>query len=58
MAEAIVKTFKRDYAWVGDLSSTDAVFKQLPDWFDDYNEHAPHKGLKMMSPRQYIRAMC
>jgi transposase InsO family protein len=58
MAEAMVKTFKRDYAWVGDLSSADAVFKQLPGWFDDYNEHAPHKGLKMMSPRQYIRAMC
>jgi transposase InsO family protein len=58
MAEAMVKTFKRDYAWVGDLSSADAVFKQLPGWFDDYNEHAPHKGLKMMSPRQYIRAIC
>jgi len=58
MAEAMVKTFKRDYVWVGDLSSADAVFKQLPNWFDDYNEHAPHKGLKMMSPRQYIRAMC
>lgn len=57
MAEALVKTFKRDYVWVGDLSSADAVFKQLPGWFDDYNEHAPHKGLKMMSPRQYIRAM-
>ena len=58
MAEAMVKTFKRDYVWVGDLSSADAVFKQLPGWFDDYNEHAPHKGLKMMSPRQYIRAIC
>ncbi len=23
----------------------------------DLNEHAPHKGLKMMSHRQYIRAM-
>jgi putative transposase len=57
MAEALVKTFKRDYVYVNDLSCATAVFRQLPGWFDDYNEHAPHKGLKMMSPRQYIRAL-
>lgn len=56
MAEAFVKTFKRDYVWLGDLSSAEAVMKQLPEWFEDYNENAPHKGLKMMAPRQYIRA--
>ena len=55
MAEAFVKTFKRDYVWLGDLSSAQAVIKQLPKWFDDYNTHAPHKGLKMMSPKQYIQ---
>jgi len=56
MAEAFVKTFKRDYVWFGDLSSAIAVMEQLPMWFDDYNNHAPHKGLKMMSPKQYIAA--
>ena len=55
MAEAFVKTFKRDYVWLGDLSCAAAVFKQLPLWFDDYNENAPHKGLKMLSPRQFLR---
>lgn len=56
MAEAFVKTFKRDYVWLGDLSCAARVLEQLPDWFEDYNENAPHKGLSMMSPRQYIRS--
>lgn len=56
MAEAFVKTFKRDYVWLGDLSSSEAVIAQLTKWFEDYNEKAPHKGLKMMAPREYIRA--
>lgn len=55
MAEAFVKTFKRDYVWLGDLSCSASVFRQLPLWFDDYNENAPHKGLKMLSPRQFLR---
>lgn len=55
MAEAFVKTFKRDYAWLGDLSSARKVMEQLPDWFEDYNENAPHKGLNMLPPREYIR---
>ena len=55
MAEAFVKTVKRDYVWLSDLSSAEKVMEQLPAWFEDYNENAPHKGLKMMSPREYIR---
>lgn len=55
MAEAFVKTFKRDYVWLGDLSSAEKVLAQLPIWFEDYNENAPHKALKMRSPRAYIR---
>lgn len=54
MAEAFVKTFKRDYVQVAeDLSTAERILEQLPGWFDDYNEHAPHKGLRMQSPRQY-----
>jgi transposase InsO family protein len=55
MAEAFVKTFKRDYVWSADLSDARKVMEQLPDWFEDYNEVAPHKGLKMLSPRQFRR---
>lgn len=55
MAEAFVKTFKRDYAWFGDLTDAATVMGQLAKWFEDYNENAPHKGLKMKSPRQFRR---
>jgi transposase InsO family protein len=55
MAEAFVKTFKRDYVWSADLSDARRVMEQLPQWFEDYNEVAPHKGLKMLSPRQFRR---
>lgn len=55
MAEAFVKTFKRDYVWTADLSNAVTVMNQLPKWFEDYNEVAPHKGLKMLSPRQFRR---
>ncbi len=55
MAEAFVKTFKRDYVYCGDLSSAERVLEQLPRWFEDYNEQAPHKALKMMAPREYRR---
>jgi len=55
MAEAFVKTFKRDYAYINDLPDAETVLAQLPKCFDDYNENAPHKGLKMRSPRQFLR---
>ncbi len=56
MAEAFVKTFKRDYAHVADLRSSQHVLEQLQEWFEDYNNNAPHKGLKMHSPREYYRS--
>ncbi|WP_162264005.1 integrase core domain-containing protein [Legionella quinlivanii] len=40
-----------------DLDDAQTVMKKLPEWFDDYNEVAPHKGLKMMAPREYIRSL-
>jgi len=55
MAEAFVKTFKRDYVYVSDLSSAQRVREQLAGWFKDYNENAPHKGLRMLSPKEYRR---
>ncbi len=55
MAEAFVKTFKRDYAYLADLEDAESVIRQLPAWFADYNENHPHKGLKMLSPNQFRR---
>ena len=39
MAEAFVKTIKRDYVYLGDLSCAYRVMQQLQGWFDDYNEN-------------------
>lgn len=51
MVEAFVKTFKRDYAALDQLENKYEVMKKLSTWFKDYNENAPHQGLKMLSPR-------
>ena len=56
MAEAFVKTFKRGYAYLGDLLSAQRVIQQLDGWFEDYNENHPHKGLGMRSPREYLKS--
>lgn len=56
MSEAFVKTFKRDYVYFGDVDSAATVLAALPRWFADYNENHPHKGLNMLSPRQFRRA--
>jgi putative transposase len=55
MAESFVKTFKRDYVWLSDLKDARTVMSQLPRWMEDYNEKAPHKALKMLSPREFLR---
>ena len=38
MAEAFVKTFKRDYVRVNLTPDAHTVLEQLPAWFADYNE--------------------
>jgi putative transposase len=53
MAEAFIKTFKRDYVDVNQLNDAVTVLNQLPKWFEDYNINHPHKALKMMSPREF-----
>ena len=54
MAESFVKSFKRDYVYLNRLETADTVITQLAAWFEDYNEHHPHRGLHMMSPREYL----
>ena len=53
MAEAFVKTFKRDYVYLNDLPDAATVMARLPGWIEDYNRSHPHKGLKMKSPWEY-----
>ena len=55
MAEAFVKTFKRDYIYIHDRPDARTVMAQLEKWFEDYNENHPHKGLRMRSPREFIQ---
>lgn len=56
MAEAFVKTLKRDYASVHPRPDAKTVLAAIPAWIEDYNEHHPHKALKMQSPREFRRA--
>ena len=56
MAEAFVRTFKRDYVRVADCPDAVTVLRSLPICFDHYNEVHPHRALQYQSPRQFIRA--
>ncbi|KQS85280.1 integrase [Methylobacterium sp. Leaf361] len=54
IAEAFVKTLKRDYARLAILVDAETVMRLLPAWFEDYNTFHPHSGLRMLSPREYL----
>jgi len=56
LAEAFIKTFKRDYIFAHSLYDASSVIEHLAEWFEDYNEAAPHKALRMLSPREFIRS--
>ena len=53
MAEAFVKTLKRDYVAGADLRDAESVLLQLGEWIEDYNTRAPHSALGMRSPAAY-----
>src|SRR6185369_1293887 len=57
IAEALVKTFKRDYARLLILPDAETVIALLPAWFEDYNEVHPHSGLKFLSPREFCASV-
>jgi putative transposase len=57
MSEALVKTIKRNYANLSDLYDAQTVPTQIDEWFQDYYENAPHKGLKMLSINEYRRSL-
>lgn len=56
MSEAFVRTLKRDYVRVRPLQDAETALSQIAGWFEDYNENHPHSGLRMRSPREYIRS--
>ncbi len=56
MAEAFVKTLKRDYARLHVIPDAETALALLPAWIDDYNDCHPHSGLRFLSPREF-RAM-
>src|SRR3954447_22001367 len=45
MAEAFVRTIKRDYVRVSPAPDAKSVLHQLPSWLAHYNEVHPHKAL-------------
>lgn len=57
MAEAFVKTFKRDYVYLAELPDAETVLAALKAWFEDYNDHHPHRALGMLSPRGFRAAL-
>jgi putative transposase len=56
MAEAFVRTIKRDYARVNPLPDARTVIDSLPAWFEHYNAIHPHSALRYRSPREFIAA--
>jgi putative transposase len=57
IAEAFVKTLKRDYVRVTVLPDAPTTLQLVPTWIADYNACHPHSGLRMLSPQEF-RARC
>jgi putative transposase len=57
MAEAFVKTIKRDYARVSARPDAASVLRQLDWWFEHYNTVHPHKALGYRSPREFRKQL-
>ena len=53
MSEAFVNPLRHDYIDSAELGSATHVIAQIPAWFHDYNEVAPHSALGMKSPCEY-----
>ena len=54
MAEAFVRTLKRDYIRVNPRPYARTVVEQLPGWLAHYYEVHPHRAMGYRSPREYI----
>ena len=56
ISEAFVHTLKRDYVQITLLPDVASVLALLGAWLNDTNDHHPHSGLRMRSPREFIAA--
>ncbi|GJE04224.1 hypothetical protein GMJLKIPL_6185 [Methylobacterium isbiliense] len=54
MAEAFVRTLKRDYVRVSVLPDAESVLRQLPVWLAHYNNLRPHCAHDYRAPREFI----
>ena len=54
MAEAFVKTFKRDYVRVSPIANAAEALSLINSWIEDHNTVRPHSRLGYRSPREYI----
>jgi putative transposase len=54
MAEAFVKTFKRDYVRINPIPNAAVALALIDTWMEDYNTVHPHSRLGYRSPREYI----
>ncbi len=54
MAEAFVRTFKRDYVAFKPKPDAATVIRSLPAWHEHYNALHPHRALGYRSPRKFI----
>ena len=54
MAEAFVRTLKRDYVHVSPRPDAKTVIEQLPGRLAHYNNVHPRRALGYRSPRDYI----
>ena len=50
IAEASVKTFKRDYARIKPLPDAATALQQISGWIEEYNRVHPHSAMRMRSP--------
>ena len=53
IAEAFVKTFKRDYARINPLPDAETVLRQLTGWFDDYNPASQHPSVYTIELKRF-----
>ena len=57
MAEAFVKTFKRDYVRVNPIPDASTALQRIDQWMEDYHSEHPHSRLGYRSPREYIASL-
>ena len=57
IAEAFVKTFKRDYVRVNPIPDAATALATIDGWMVDYNQVHPHSRLAYRSPSEYRRAL-